>query len=150
MINRIENSELEMLPNFWHVMLAYYKGRFSLYNNDFNTAHTELSLAFKNCHKGHFSNKQMILRFLVPIRMTKGHCPTPKLIEAYQLFEYKELVEACLKGDMVALEKAIEEHIDNYIRTGVFIVIEKIKMVTMRNFIKRMYSAISQTPELQF
>ena len=44
---------------------------------------------------------------------------------------------------MAALESAIEANMDAYTHTGVFTILERIKMVTLRNFIKRMANAIS-------
>ena len=81
--------------------------------------------------------------------MAIGRCPTIKLIEQYQLVEYKELVGACLQGDMAALEESIERNMDIYIQSGVFTVLERIKMVTLRNFIKRIYTAVLTDASLQ-
>ena len=81
--------------------------------------------------------------------MAIGRCPTLKLIEQYQLVEYKEMVAACLQGDMAALEASIESNMDIFIQSGVFTVLERIKMVTLRNFIKRIYTAVAQEKSLQ-
>ena len=81
--------------------------------------------------------------------MAIGRCPTIKLIDQYQLLEYKEMVGACLQGDMKALEAAIERNMDIYIQSGVFTVLERIKMVTLRNFIKRIYTAVVTDTSLQ-
>jgi hypothetical protein len=47
------------------------------------------------------------------------------------------------------LEKVIEKNMDYFISLGVFITIEKLRLVTLRNFVKRVVSAVKHTPELQ-
>ena len=59
------------------------------------------------------------------------------------------MVEACLGGDMVALEDAIQTNMDLFIQSGVFSVLERLRLVTLKNFIKRVTMAVNATPELQ-
>ena len=53
------------------------------------------------------------MRYLIPVEVAvAGKFPSEKLLQEYDLGEYRDVVEACLKGDMVALEKAIQENMD--------------------------------------
>jgi hypothetical protein len=45
------------MPKSWRVNVAYYKGRFHMYNNDFENARIELNLALSLCHKDYLGNK---------------------------------------------------------------------------------------------
>lgn len=58
-----------MLPKAWHVQVAYYKGRYHMYNNDYATAREELQKAFAMASRNepHKANKQRILRYLIPV-----------------------------------------------------------------------------------
>ena len=98
-----------MLPKAWHVQVAYYKGRYHMYNNDFLRARQELLRAFgmANSAQDHVDNKQRILRYLLPIEMINGRFPSQTLLERYDLIEYFEVTASCLKGDMQGLEQAI-------------------------------------------
>ena len=71
------------------------------------------------------------------------------MLTQYELQEYKDVVEACLRGDMVALETAISTNMDQYIKSGVFTVLERMRMVCLKNFIKKVTIAVNATPELQ-
>ena len=82
-IDETEKEVIDMLPKAWHVGVAYYRGRFALYENDFNFAGQQLNSAYELCNSDSIINKQSILRFLVPAGMTVGKCPTMKLIETY-------------------------------------------------------------------
>ena len=148
-IERQEKEILDMLPKSWHVNVAFYKGRLALYQNDYIFARHKLNEAYELCHAENSTNRGRILTFLIPVQMASGRCPTEKLLRQYNLLEYIELANACLKGDMAAVEQAIQKNMDIYIQWGVFAVIERIKMVTLRNFIQRVFIAISKSAELQ-
>ena len=150
-IERVDSQEIEMLPKAWHVQVAYYRGRYHMYNNDFMRARQELLKAFGMANRqGEFvDNKQRILRYLIPIEMIHGRFPSQVLLERYGLNEYFEIREASLKGDMQALEQAISSNMDQYIQSGVFTVVERLRMVTLKNFVKRVANAIKANPDLQ-
>ena len=87
-LERVDASEIELLPKAWHVQVSYYKGRYHLYNNDFVSARVELLKAFGMASSDsnepvHFSNKQRILRYLVPVEMINGRFPSKVLLERY-------------------------------------------------------------------
>ena len=44
---------------------------------------------------------------------------------------------------MVDLEEAISTNMDQYIQSGVFTVVERLRMVTLKNFIKRVTMAVN-------
>ena len=122
-----------------------------MYNNDFVRARSELLKAFgmASSEQNHIDNKQRILRYLIPVEMINGRFPSKVLLERYELREYIEVTEACLKGEMPDLEAAISANQDQYIQSGVFTVVERLRMVTLKNFVKRVANAIKVTPELQ-
>ena len=150
-IERVDVQEINMLPKAWHVQVSYYKGRYHMYNNDFVRARQELLKAFgmASRQREHVDNKQRILRYLIPVEMTNGRFPSSSLLEQYGLDEYLEVTAACLNGDMQALEQAISVNMDQFIKSGVFTVVERLRMVTLKNFIKRVADAVKVTPELQ-
>ena len=89
-MERVDASEIDLLPKAWHVQVSYYKGRYHMYNNDFVGARVELLKAFGMASSDtnepvHFSNKQRILRYLVPVEMINGRFPSKVLLERYQL-----------------------------------------------------------------
>lgn len=59
------------------------------------------------------------------------------------------MVEACLNGDMPVFEKALERNMDVLIQSGVFTTVEQIRLVTLRNFVRRIALAVQACPELQ-
>lgn len=118
-----------------------------MYNNSFEKARTELRKAFSLCHKDNMQNKQRILRFLIPVEMLAGKFPSQKLLQHYELPEYTEMVEACINGEMTLFETAMERHMDSLIYSGVFTTVEHLRLVTLRNFVRRIALAVQATPE---
>jgi len=106
-----------MLPKAWHVQVSYYRGRYLMYNNDFVRARQELLRAFgmANREREYVENKQRILRYLIPVEMVNGRFPSQSLLQNYDLLEYSEVTDACLKGNMQGLEQAISTNMDQFI-----------------------------------
>ena len=80
--------------------------------------------------------------------MINGRFPSRELLERYGLSVYLDVKIAALKGDMQALEQCIKQNMDLYMQSGVFTVIERLRMVTLKNFVKRLANAVKVTPEL--
>ncbi len=82
--------------------------------------------------------------------MNKGNYPTNEMLKKYDLeAEYSQVVQACISGDLGMLEKALITNQDSFIQSGVFITIERLRMVTLRNFVKRIATAVRAEPALQ-
>ena len=75
-------------------MIAYYRGKLSLFRNDLLNAREQLRIAFSMCHNDYMKNKKKILKYLIPVEMNLYVMPTRKLLQKYQLDEYIELSEA--------------------------------------------------------
>ena len=75
--------------------------------------------------------------------MNKGNYPSLDLLKKFDLVnEYREIVNACVKGDLGLLEKTLLINQDIFIQSGVFITVEKLRLFTLRNFIKRVANAV--------
>lgn len=105
-----------MLPKKWHIGVAFYKGRWHMYSNDYLGARNELTKAFSLCHVDADTNKQRILKYLIPVEILSGNFPSKAYLKSYRLDEeYSPITEACLNGDMVAFENAVNANMDLYI-----------------------------------
>jgi nuclear mRNA export protein PCID2/THP1 len=75
--NKREGFQFHMFPKSWQVNVAFYKGRYLMYNNEHVQAREQLKLAFALCNNKFMKNKQRILRYLIPCEMLKGNFPSP-------------------------------------------------------------------------
>eukprot|EP00347_Sterkiella_histriomuscorum_P001298 403372576 len=140
---------MNMFPEKFRVMLSFFKGRYYLYKNEFSNARNELRQAFSNCHTDYPKNKKKILKFLIPVEMNLNKFPSKLLLQKYQLNEFIPLAESCIQGDLKKFEETIEQYMDTYVMSGVFLAVEKLRHLTIRNLIKKVALAIAKEPELQ-
>ena len=75
--------------------------------------------------------------------------PTKALLQKYQLTEYIDLVEACQAGDMTKFEECLNKHMDYFIYGGVYLVVEKLRNLTLRNLIKKVALVVQKDKSLQ-
>jgi hypothetical protein len=68
--------------------------------------------------------------------------PTVTLLNKYQLKEYIDIADACMKGNMKKFEQSIENNKEQLIKGGVFLVVEKLNNLTLRNFFKNVIMAV--------
>ena len=137
------------MPMSWQVEFTYLKGRFYMYSNDLEEANQCLDFAFTNCHKEAGGNKKRILKFLIPIKMTLGFFPSEALLKKYQLDEYLEISKSCIDGDIAQFNQALQTHYMTFIKSGVAMAVEKLRDLTIRNLIKKLYLTYQKHPELK-
>jgi hypothetical protein len=121
----------------WRVTHAYLYGRIHIYRNEHEQARAYLRFAFENSHPAIEKNRRKILKFLIPVEMNLYNFPTAALLQKYDLNEYIEISESCMSGDMVRFEKALSTNMDSFVYGGVFMIIEKLRHLTLRNLVKK-------------
>ncbi|KAK1341927.1 hypothetical protein QTO34_016678 [Cnephaeus nilssonii] len=98
-----------------------------------------LSFAFEHCHRLSQKNKRMILIYLLPVKMLLGHMPTIELLKKYHLMQFAEVTKAVSEGNLLLLNEALAKHETFFIRCGIFLILEKLKIITYRNLFKKVY-----------
>jgi hypothetical protein len=69
--------------------------------------------------------------------MLFGKFPKPPLLKKYKLDEFSLLVTAVKSGNLRDYNRALEMHKDFFIDKGIYLTLEKLKMITFRNLFKR-------------
>ncbi|KAG9349645.1 hypothetical protein JZ751_028093 [Albula glossodonta] len=95
------------------VTYKYYVGRKAMFDSDFKPAEEYLSFAFHHCHRSCQRNKRLVLIYLLPVKM--------------------------LLGNLLLLNEALAKHETFFIRCGIFLILEKLKIITYRNLFKKVY-----------
>ncbi|XP_049773663.1 PCI domain-containing protein 2 [Schistocerca nitens] len=140
LIRAIESSPLK--DNFslsQQITYKYYVGRKAMFDSDFKSADTYLSFAFEKCHKKCVRNKRLILIYLVPVKMLLGYMPKKKVLAKYDLLQFWELVEAIRSGNIRQANKVIQQHQFFFIKCGIYLILEKLKVIAYRNLFKRVH-----------
>ncbi|CAL9127078.1 PAM [Musa troglodytarum] len=141
-IRSIETARIfdfEEFPVKDKVTYMYYTGRLEVYNENFLVADQKLTYALMHCSPRKEANKRMILKYLIPVKLSIGILPKQWLVEKYNLIEYSEVVNALKKGDLRLLRQALREHEDRFLRSGVYLVLEKLELLVYQRLIKKIY-----------
>ncbi|KAM7365842.1 hypothetical protein PAMP_016741 [Pampus punctatissimus] len=119
------------------VTYKYYVGRKAMFDSDFKPAEEFLSYSFHHCHRSSQKNKRMILIYLLPVKMLLGHMPTHQLLRKYDLMQFADVTKAVSEGNLLLLNEALSKHETFFIRCGIFLILEKLKIITYRNLFKK-------------
>ncbi|EDV29225.1 uncharacterized protein TRIADDRAFT_51299 [Trichoplax adhaerens] len=129
------------------VTYRYYVGRKAMFDSQFKEADENLSFAFNHCHVASRKNKRLILMYLLPVKMMLGYIPSNKLLSKYRLTQFIEIASAVKIGNLLKFNQAIEKHQKFLIRCGVYLMLERLKMLIFRNLFKKVF-LLMQTYQL--
>lgn len=141
-IRSIETARIfdfEEFPARDKVTYMYYTGRLEVFNENFLAADEKLMYALTHCHSKSEANIRMILKYLIPVKLSLGILPTTWLLEKYRLAEYADVVQALKRGDLRLLRRALQEHEDRFLKSGVYLVVEKLELQVYQRLVKKIY-----------
>ena len=108
-----------------------------MFDNNLKEAEEYLRYAFEHCHRDSVKNKRQTLIYLVPVKMLLGQMPSLKLLKKYELEHFTGVMEAVKEGNVIALNKALDTNEAVFIKWGIFLILEKLKILTYRNLFKK-------------
>ncbi|KAK9274629.1 hypothetical protein L1049_021880 [Liquidambar formosana] len=141
-IRSIETARIfdfEEFPKRDKVTYMYYTGRLEVFNENFPAADQKLSYALMHCNPRSEANIRMILKYLIPVKLSIGILPKDWLLDKYNLVEYSNVVLALKRGDLRLLRHALQEHEDRFLRSGVYLVLEKLELQVYQRLVKKIY-----------
>lgn len=121
------------------ITFRYFVGRKAMFDSEYQVANQYLTYAFENCHHKSMKNKTLILTYLVPVKMLLGYMPTKQLLEKYDLLQFWDLVSVVKDGDLRGIDKVMEEHETFFIQAGIYLIVEKLKIIAYRNLFKKVH-----------
>eukprot|EP00126_Sphaerothecum_destruens_P004191 Sdes_comp18044_c0_seq2m7388 len=110
-----------------------------MFNAEYESADEHLSYALQHCHQSATRNKYLTLLYLIPVKLLRGQLPSEKLIEKYRLYPFKEIVKAVKNGNLKLFSYALNTHQKFFVSHGIYLILEKLKTIAYRSFIKRIY-----------
>ncbi|XP_049870191.1 PCI domain-containing protein 2 homolog [Pectinophora gossypiella] len=141
LIRAIDSSPFkDQFPLAQQITYRYFVGRKAMFDSDYASADHYLTYAFENCHRKSMKNKRLILTYLVPVKMLLGFMPAKILLQKYDLMQFWDLVSAVKNGDLRGIDRVMEEHEGFFIRAGIYLIVEKLKITAYRNLFKKVYT----------
>lgn len=142
LVRAIDSSPYrDQFPIAHQITYRYFIGRKAMFDSDYHSANQYLDYAFSKCHKDSHKNKRLILTYLIPVKMILGFMPTQYLLEKYDLLQFWDLVTSVKAGNLRGIDKVLEEHESFFIKAGIFLLVEKLKITAYRNLFKKVYLA---------
>lgn len=90
------------------------------------------------------SQEQLIMRYLIPCKIFLG-----KMRVGDDYLEYVPITDAIIRGDFVVFEKAIQRFQKLWIKRGIYLVMEKMRILVWRNFLKRTVAILGDKVEME-
>ncbi len=148
LIRAIESSSFkDSFTLAQQITYKYFVGRKAMFDSDYKSADECLSFAFEHCHKRFKKNKRLILIYLIPVKMLLGYIPKKEVLERYNVMQFHDLATAMREGNVRKFDETILKHESFFIESGIYLIVEKLKINVYRNLFKRVY-LISQTHQL--
>lgn len=138
-IRSIDTFDFEEFPKRDKVTYMYYTGRLDVFNENFVQADKKLSYALTHCDTSKVQNIRMILKYLIPVKLSLYVLPNEWLLRKYNLLEYKDILHALRKGDIRQLRHALQDHEHQFLRSGVYLVLEKLELQVYQRLIKKIH-----------
>ena len=149
LINLVETRDtmenLTLFPVSDVVTYKYYVGRLKMFEDQYEEARECLKFALQYCPRRCTRNRQLILASLVPIEMALGVMPSQKVATEYGLNVLVDIGEAVERGDLRSFNNLVQRQRPTFIRLGVYLVIEQLKIVVYRNLFKRIQRIADST-----
>ncbi|KAK4881351.1 hypothetical protein RN001_004670 [Aquatica leii] len=140
LIRAIESSPFkESFSLSQQITYRYFVGRKAMFDSDYKAADEYLTYAFENCHKFSKKNKRLILIYLVPVKMLLGYIPSKQVLEKYDVSQLWELVQAVCQGNLRLFDEIMEKHETFFIKCGIYLIVEKLKIIAYRNLFRKVY-----------
>jgi len=129
----------DSFPILQQATYKYFVGRKAMFDSNYKSADEFLSFAFCKCPSLYTKNKRLILIYLVPVKMLLGFMPEKKILEKYNILEFYELSCALKEGNVRKFDEVIQKHEIFFIKFGIYLIVEKLKIIAYRNLFRKVY-----------
>jgi len=68
----------------------------------------------------------------------QGRLPSREVLRKYDLMQFADVADAVRCGNLLKLNEALQTHELFFIKSGVYLILEKLKVITYRNLFKKM------------
>jgi hypothetical protein len=113
-----------------------------MFASNYDSAESNLRVAFLKCHKQKLKNKRLCLIYLIPVSMLLGRFPAERLLEKYRLTQFSSLSTAVKTGNIALYNQNLREQERFYRAKAIWLTVVRLKTVLYRNFLKRAQAVV--------
>ncbi|KAJ8662587.1 hypothetical protein O0I10_001548 [Lichtheimia ornata] len=142
--------DIDEFPKADRVTFRYYLGRLYFLEEEYGKAEHELELAFRECTNANQKNKEVILKFLLPIRLMRGKMPSRLLFERYPKSRhlYSHLVQSIKAGNIRSFDMRLDKVGPTLIRQGTYFAVEKARSLAIRQLFRKVYLIMDKSTRI--
>lgn len=127
----------DQFPKSHLVTYRFFVGKKAMFDCEYKLADELLSYAFEHCMKDCKKNKRKTLIYLLPVKMLLGKMPSENLLRRFNLEPFIDIRQAVTTGNLRLLNSTLDKHQTFFIKTGTYLILEKLKILTYRNLFKK-------------
>lgn len=144
-VSQSHGGKLDMhaLPKALGVTFSFLWGKHCVMDGNVIEAEARLGWAFSRCPPESVANRRRILIYLVPCRLRLGRCPPRELLEDHGLGGLASIAAAVSAGDSRRFTLELELQEEELIRSGTYLVVEKLKLLVFRNLCRRVHDHVA-------
>ncbi|KAG8955524.1 COP9 signalosome (CSN) subunit [Tulasnella sp. 419] len=142
---------LASYPRNDQVTYRYYTGMLSFLNEQYSESESDLMFAFENCYQVPLRNVELILNFLIPLRLLRGQLPSEKLLSSFPRLRelYKPFLIAMRAGDIRAYDAALAWAEPRLVDMGVWLTVERCREVCLRGLFKKVWIVLEKPSRME-
>lgn len=127
------------------VTYKFYIGRLKMFEDKYEDARECFMFALRHTPQSEVRNRRRILCSLVPVQMCLGVMPGPAVGTVYGFTDYMDLGRAVIAGNLKSYDEIMQRNQRTFICSGVYLVLEQVKMIAYRNLLKKLYMISNST-----
>lgn len=137
-------------PMAHRVTYRYYMGVLCFLQEDHDKAEEHLSFAFNNCHRDKHRNRNLIMNYLIPLKLLKGKRPIPALLRQFKQLSdlYQTFMTAVQLGNVELFDKHLVRVEKQLMKRGTYLIVERCRDVCLCNFVKVIHRLKSRSHQI--
>lgn len=135
------------LPMALALPLWFLWGKHSVLEGNVLDAEERLAWALARCPPTARGNRRRILTYLVPCRLRLGRFPRKELLRDCRLQSFAGIAASVAKGNVQRFNCELRAHEAEFIQSGTYLVVEKLKLLAYRNLCRCVYDVVARDIE---
>ena len=131
---------LDSFPLADRAAYNFYLGKLALMEDKLEDADAALCKAMRICRPDMRKNRNLVMQYLVPVKMCRGFMPSASELRENNLNRmYDGIVAAVKRGDLELFHKSLAANEAYFIQMGLFLLMQKLESYALRSLVRNSY-----------
>uniref|UniRef100_A0A7E4V772 PCI domain-containing protein n=2 Tax=Panagrellus redivivus TaxID=6233 RepID=A0A7E4V772_PANRE len=143
-VENLNSSFVKLVSLSDLVAYNYFLGKKAIFDGDMATANRALQHAFDYCPERFKTSRRNILIYWLPVKMFLGYIPNRAILNDFDLSAFFPIIDGIDHGDCKEFRHALAQHSRFFIKSGIFLMLEKLTNLTHLALFKRLHSIVNK------